>query len=171
VGGAFPAAAYSQRSRTYSRNSCVITGSDQRRHCRTHDEFRSFVQHLLLVGGERLDLGLTVKVSRAPRPRVRGGPSSIQGYSDEYPLFLAKHFVYSVCMNYSGYLANSSRMSVLLVRRELLRSNHMSRRTPNGPCNSAPAELGPTTHELNRKYSKEPSKHSDLSKKKTKHGQ
>jgi hypothetical protein len=61
---------------------------------------------------------------------------------------------------------NRRRIGFALVRRELLRSNHMSRRTPNGPCNSAPAELGPTTHELNRKYSKEPSKHSDLSQKK-----
>jgi hypothetical protein len=26
--------------------------------------------------------------------RGRGGPSSIQRYSDEYPLFLTKHFIY-----------------------------------------------------------------------------
>jgi hypothetical protein len=54
---------------------------------------------------------------------TRGGPSSIQRYSDEYPLFLAKYFMYSSSMNYSRT------MHLLLIHMGLLRSHY-------GPANT-----------------------------------
>jgi hypothetical protein len=61
----------------------------------------------LKKGHDRLFSLITNYVNLISRPaliwiqsriRDRGGPSSIQGYSDEYPIFLAKHFVYIVCL-------------------------------------------------------------------------
>jgi hypothetical protein len=67
---------------------------------------------------------------------TRGRPSSIHGYSVEYPLFLAKYFIdIVVCMRYFRYSINFQLMCMvclLLTSTGLLRSKP----TPTSPPNT-----------------------------------
>ena len=56
----------------------------------------------------RLEVSKVLYVAGKVEDDSKGGPTSIQGYSTEYPLFLAKYFVYIL---YSMYISKKTKIS------------------------------------------------------------
>jgi hypothetical protein len=70
---------------------------------------------------------------------TRGGPSSSQGYSNEYPIFLAKNYTYIVHSRYTYEKRKEKKEYNTLFSQNTLRNSTMQ----HGPSNLAQLALSP----------------------------